>query len=129
MKVLLAWDDAREAELLALYLNTADNETTLCPTPATARAHLRDDQWDVVFLAQTFPTADDGYTLFRQVLQELPNVPVLLGCRPSEMIGLPRFLTHGLRFYLIRDPQGDFIFLALSSLESAVAAAQAEEVR
>lgn len=129
MRILLAWDNAEEAELLTLYLSTGDNQATVCLAPAEVRARLHEAPWDAVLLAQTFPAADDAYALFAELQKELPGVPVLLGCRPSEMIGLPRFLTHGLRFYLIRDDRGDFVFLVLSSLESAVAAVRAEESR
>jgi serine phosphatase RsbU (regulator of sigma subunit) len=57
----------------------------------------------------------------------MPGVPIVLGCRASEMLSLPRFMTNGLRYYIVRDDNGDFMFLALSSLESAVAAARLEE--
>ena len=56
-------------------------------------------------------------------------MPTVLGCRSTEMMGLVKFLTHGLRFYLIRDDRGDFVFLSLSSLESAVAAVRADRAR
>jgi serine phosphatase RsbU (regulator of sigma subunit) len=52
-----------------------------------------------------------------------------MACRTTEMLNLPRFLMHGLRFYIVRDGGGDFVFLVLSSLESAVAARRAEEAR
>ena len=55
--------------------------------------------------------------------------PVVLACRPEELVRLPRFLNHGLRFHLPRDDQADFVFLALSSLESALGACRAEEAR
>jgi serine phosphatase RsbU (regulator of sigma subunit) len=91
--------------------------------------HVHTGHWDAVLMSLTLPTPEDGFNLFEQVRKTLPGMPVLLACRPTEMISLPRFLTHGLRFYLIRDAQGDFIFLVLSSLESAVEAARAEEAR
>jgi serine phosphatase RsbU (regulator of sigma subunit) len=45
------------------------------------------------------------------------------------MLGLARFMTNGLKSYLIRDDNGDFIFLALASLEAAVAASRADEAK
>jgi len=78
----------------------------------------------------TFPhTAEEGYAVFTELQAEANPLPTVLGCRAAEMIGLVKFLTHGLRFYLIRDERADFLFLALSSLESAVAAVRAERAR
>ena len=57
----------------------------------------------------------------------MPGVPVVMACRQTEMLSLPRFMTKGLRFYIVRDDNGDFIFLVMSTLESAVQAARAEE--
>jgi serine phosphatase RsbU (regulator of sigma subunit) len=129
MRILIAWDAAEEAELLHLYLDGAENEAAVCLTAAEVQARLRQEPWDAILMSQTLPTAEDGLALFTRLQQDRPGVPVLMACRPSEIIALPRFLTRGLRFYLIRDDQRDFIFLVLSSLESAVAATRAEESR
>src|SRR5262249_25844605 len=80
-------------------------------------------------MSQTFPTTDVGYAVFTELQTQLPDTPVVLACRLTEMIGLPRFLTHGLRSYVIRDERGDFIFLILSSLESTVEAVRSERSR
>ena len=75
----------------------------------------------------TFPsTAEEGYALFAELQEDANPLPTVLGCRATEMIGLVKFLTHGLRFYLIRDERGDYLFLVLSSLDSAIAAVRAE---
>jgi serine phosphatase RsbU (regulator of sigma subunit) len=130
MKILVAWDDAKEAELIGLYLSTGDNEAAVCASAAEALARAGEQNWDALLLSLTYPTtAEEGYTLFTQLQELLPGVPVVLACRPTEMIELVRFLTHGLRFYIIRDNRADFIFLVLSSLESAVAAVRAEEAK
>lgn len=129
MRILIAWDSAEEGELLQLYLDSDENQASVCLTAADVHARLRREPWDAILMAQTFPSAEAGLALFSRLHQELPTIPILMACRPSEMIALPRFLTRGLRFYLIRDDQRDFIFLVLSSLESAVAATRAEESR
>ena len=74
-----------------------------------------------------FPTPERGFAVFEQVQQLQPGVPIVLACRPGEMINLPRFLMHGLRFYVFRDGAGDYVFLVLATLESAIAVARAEE--
>ncbi|HTK76722.1 MAG TPA: fused response regulator/phosphatase [Gemmataceae bacterium] len=130
MKTLIAWDDAQEADLLGLYLTAGENEGHISATADDLFAQLSQNRFDVVLLSATFPrTAAEGYDVFLRIQDQCPGLPIVLGCRPSEMLHLPRFLTHGLRFYLVRDAGGDFVFLVLSSLESAIEAAQAEESR
>jgi len=67
--------------------------------------------------------------LYSQLLTVVGHTPIVAACRPQEMINLPRFLIRGLRFYIYRDPQGDFMFLVNATLESAIAATRAEEER
>jgi serine phosphatase RsbU (regulator of sigma subunit) len=130
MNILVAWDDAREAELLGLYLSAGENTATVCVGADAVLTQAREQCWDALLLSLTFPkTAEEGFALFREFQTLCPGVPVVLACRQTETMELVRFLTHGLRFYLIRDDRADFIFLVLSSLESAVAAVRAEESR
>jgi len=129
MRILLAWDDANEAELLCLYMNAGDHEAMLAQTPAEALALARAERWDVVLMSLTLPTIEEGSALFQSLQQARPLLPIVIACRPDEMIHLARFMVRGLRFYLMRDTGGDFVFLVISSLESAVAATRAEESR
>jgi serine phosphatase RsbU (regulator of sigma subunit) len=130
MRTLIGWDDPSEAELLQLYLNTDDNSAQVATTGEELLAQARQGDWDSVLLALTFPTgAEEGFRLFQDLQTTLPEVPVVVGCRPTEVLGLPRFLIHGARSHLIRDSQGDFIFLVRVSLDSAVQAARADEAR
>ena len=128
MRILVGWDDAAEAELLQLYLN-GDNAVVFALQEEAILTQARDHLWDVILLTLAFPTPDKGFALFESVQRLQPGVPIVLACRPTEMINLPRFLMHGLRFYLFRDSQSDYIFLLLSTLESAIAVARAEEAR
>ena len=127
MKILVGWDDPQEAALLELYLSAGDPEAKVCLEAEVLKSRCRQGGWDVIFLAMTFPkTAEEGYAVFAE-LQEEPNpLPTVLGCRSTEMMGLVKFLTHGLRFYVIRDERGAFVFLAMSSLEAAVKAVRAD---
>jgi DNA-binding response OmpR family regulator len=127
MCILIAWDDPKEAEVLRLYLSVGDNAVDVSQTVDGVLPWARQGPWDVMLLALTFPAgAGEAFPGFTRLRQKLPGVPVVLACRPAEMIHLPRFLNHGLRFHIVRDDQADFGFLVLSSLESAVAAARAE---
>src|SRR5262249_5950988 len=100
MKILAAWDDLDEAELLRLYLTVDDNEAVFVASPEELLVKARSAHWDAVLLSVTYPaTVDEGFALFRQMQQLQPGVPVVVGCRPHEMIELPKFLKQGLRFY------------------------------
>ena len=111
-------------------LAAGDNEASVCLTLQDLVAQMGRGTWDIILLAATFPkTVAESFEAFQLILRSLANVPVLLACRQSEMLDLPKFLNHGLRFYLVRDEGGDFIFLTLSSLESAVEACRADESR
>ena len=130
MKILVGWDDPQEAALLELYLSAGEHEAKVFMDADELKAQAREGGWDVMFLAMTFPkTAEEGYAVFAELHDEPTPLPTVLGCRSTEMMGLVKFLTHGLRFYLIRDERGDFVFLALSSLESAVAAVRADRAK
>jgi sigma-B regulation protein RsbU (phosphoserine phosphatase) len=130
MRILVAWDDSDQADLMSVFLAAETNEVQVCLTPDEFVNASIAGKWDVVLLAMTFPTnADEGYTHFIKHLERLPAVPLVLGCRQKEMLGLARFMTNGLKNYLIRDDNGDFIFLTLASLEAAVASARADETK
>lgn len=131
MKILVAWDDANEADLLALYLSGGgENEVVLATSADDLLHQARELVWDMVFFSLTYPhTIDQGFSLFSALQDSRLGITVVGACRPMEMINLPRFLIKGLRFYMYRDPQGDWMFLVLATLESALAAAQAEEER
>ncbi|HEX5270694.1 MAG TPA: hypothetical protein VFW33_09420, partial [Gemmataceae bacterium] len=130
MKILVAWDDAKEAELLGLYLSTGENEATVCADAAAVLAQAREHNWDALLMSLTFPkAAEEGFALFKRFQEVAPGVTVVLACRQTETMDLVRFMTNGLRFYLIRDDRADFIFLVLSTVESAVNADRAEEAR
>src|SRR5260370_35947883 len=113
MRILFAWDDPEQADLLGLYLGAEGNATKICLSAEEFDAENILGKWDVVLLSMTFPkSADDGYQHYLQQQKQMPGIPIVLACRQGEMLNLPRFMTHGLRFYLVRDDNGDFIFLA-----------------
>lgn len=126
MKILVAWDDPNEVELLQLYLSVGgENEVEVCDGRNRLLELATRGHWDVALLSQTLPTADEGFAAFLAIHAKCPDTPVVLGTRAEEIIGLPRFLKQGLRSYIIRDGRGDFMFLLISALESAVEAERA----
>lgn len=130
MRILIAWDNPEEADLLQLYLGLGDNEVLAALSGEDFLQAVNEREFDAVLLAMTFPPgAAESFGYFEQLQANYPYLPVVVACRTAEMMKLPRFMTHGLRFYLVRDAGGDFVFLVLSTLESVVAAARAEEAR
>ncbi|MSR55753.1 MAG: DUF1501 domain-containing protein [Gemmataceae bacterium] len=97
----------------------------VCEGSSDLLAHATKGGWDVALMAQTLPTTDEGFSTFLQLRSKSPDLPVVLGARAEEIIGLPRFLKNGLRSYVIRDTRGDFMFLLLAALESPVEAEKA----
>jgi len=128
MKILVAWDTPDQSELLELYLSLADCTVVICSTAEEVHTRVIEESWDVVFMAMTFPSESDdrGFEIYRDLRTTLPDVPVVLGCRATEMIHLPRYLKLGLRYYVTRDERGDFIFLVMAQLESTILGIKAE---
>ncbi len=127
MKILVAWDDAKEAELLQLYLSVGDNTCLVCSSRNELRSQITEDGWDVLFMAQSFPSdSTGGFECYMEVRNLLRDLPIVIACRQDEMMSLPRYLKQGLRTYVIRDERGDFIFLLLAHLESTLAAVHME---
>jgi serine phosphatase RsbU (regulator of sigma subunit) len=127
VKILVWWDDPGELELIQLYLSLGgENEVDVHAAPAGSPVPPPGrNGWEVALLAQTLPTADEGFASFQSLRARCPDLPIVLGTRAEEIIGLPRFLKQGLRSYIIRDGRGDFMFLLLAALESAVEAERA----
>jgi sigma-B regulation protein RsbU (phosphoserine phosphatase) len=131
MRILAGWDDPAEAELLQLYLAAGEaNEVSLASQEDVFLRNAEEQSWDVIFQTLTFPDSiERGMAVYTRLQEVAADTPIVLACRPSEIMNLPRFLLHGLRFYLFRDAQGDFMFLVQSVLESAVLVAQAERAQ
>jgi sigma-B regulation protein RsbU (phosphoserine phosphatase) len=131
MRILAGWDDPGEAELLRLYLAAGEaNEVLLTDQEDEFVKSATEQMWDVILMCLTFPnSAEKGLAIYNH-LQDLGlDLPIVVACRPNEIMNLPRFLLRGLRFYLFRDAQGDFMFLVQSILDSAFAVAQAERAQ
>ena len=107
-----------------MYLTVGNGEILVCEDRAGASP--RRTAWDVARLAHTVPNQDGGFAAFQERRTGIPDVPIVLGALAEGIVNLPRFLKGGLRSYIIRDARGDFLFLLLSALESAVAGVQAE---
>src|SRR6516165_9746378 len=66
MRVLVAWDEPDQADLLSLFLGDEENEIKICLSGAEFAAENHPERWDVVLMSLTFPkTADEGFGYFQ----------------------------------------------------------------
>ena len=129
MRVLAGWDEDRELELLSLYLEVDGNHVQLVRSPEEFLEHLKRSSYDVALFPITFPDVDRSFQLFEMARQSHPHLPLLVASRPGEVYPLSRFIRCGLRSYVYRDPQGDYLFLLQTLLQSTLEAKRAEDVR
>jgi serine phosphatase RsbU (regulator of sigma subunit) len=126
MRILVGWDNAAEAELLSLYLDMGENEVALTTDRAALLEHARAGAWDVVLLSLSLPDHEGAFEVFQQIRRLHPECPIVGACHPTEVFRVARFLTNGLRSYMVRDRGGDYVFLLKVTLENAVEAVRAE---
>lgn len=128
MRILIGWDDKDQADLINLYLGAGENAIIV----ATQEDHLlklaaAEQRWDVILLSTSFPDQERAFDIFDQIYRHRPDCPIVGACFSDEVYRIAKFMTSGMRSYVIRDEAGDFVFLLQSILESAVAAVQAEK--
>ncbi|MDP1799064.1 MAG: SpoIIE family protein phosphatase [Planctomycetaceae bacterium] len=130
MRILVGWDDVAQGETIALILSVEETEAVVATTPEELLAYARtDDHWDVILLSIGRPNVEGSLEIFRCIRKLLPEVPVVGACDPSEVIRMARFLTQGMKAYVLRDASDDFIFLLHATLMNTVEAVQAERER
>lgn len=130
MKILVYWDDEDQANLIDSYLTVDDgNEITLLDDSAAfVEAACSRAAFDVMLMA-TSPDVDVAFEHFQTVQSARPNCAIVCACLQSDVFRIIRFMTNGLRTYIVRDPNGDFIFMLQAILESSVEAMLAEQER
>lgn len=128
MRILVGWDRADEAELVSLYLGVDGDEARVTTDPGELldAAGKAGEGWDAILLSLSLPNADQSYPLFQQLRRIQPDCPIIGACSPEDTFRVAKFLTHGLRSYVLRDPAGDFVFLLRTTVEAAVEAVRAE---
>ncbi len=130
MRILVGWDDEAQGETIALILSVDNTEAVVATTPTQFLTYAHaENNWDVVLLAIGRPNVDASLELFRSLRKLLPEVPVVGACDPTEVIRMARFLTQGMKAYVLRDTNDDFIFLLHATLMNTVEAVQAERER
>ena len=127
MRILVGWDDPEQADLVSMYLSIGDHEVTVVHGADDLLASLDSGApWDVVFLSITLPDADTGFETFKTIRRLWPDLPIVGACQSGDVYRVVRFMTHGMSAYVIRDGQGDYLFMLLAVMESAVEAVLAQ---
>ena len=129
MKVLVGWDNAREAETIELFLNVGESEATVTTSAADFEKMAATGVWDIVLMALNFPSLADSFSLFQKVHQHQPEAPVLGVCHQGEIVHLAKFVSHGLHSFITRDAEGEFVLLLNSVVESACQTVLAQRSR
>ena len=129
MRILVGWEDPLEAETIALILNVEDTIVHITADPDEFERIFRESTLDVLLMASNFPTVDEALSLFLKLLDAQPNIPIVGAWKQGEFTNLAKFISHGLHSHLMRDTNGDFIFLMPSMMEAAMAAVIAQRSR
>ncbi len=127
MRVLIGWDNSEESDLIALYLNAQEQAAVIASdNQELIELANNSDEWDVILLTTKLPDSDTAFEVFQELRKIRPDCPIVGACHTEDVYRLARFLTNGMRSYVLRDLGGDFVFLLQSTLESTVQAIQAE---
>ncbi|SFI09223.1 PP2C family protein-serine/threonine phosphatase [Planctomicrobium piriforme] len=130
MKILVGWDDPAQAELLRLYLAVDDAGVVITTSTQSLLTLVKSSQtWDCIVVTTAFPDHDAAFGIFETIRDLRPNCPLVAACHQSDVYRLARYLTNGLRAYVIRDPAGDYMFLMHAVVVGAVQQVQAEHER
>ena len=129
MRILVGWEDPLEAETIALILNVEDTIVHITADPDEFERIFRESTLDVVLMATNFPNEDEALSLFLKLQDAQPNIPIVGAWKQGEFTNLAKFISHGLHSHLMRDTNGDFIFLMPSMMEAAMAAVIAQRSR
>ena len=129
MRILVAWDDPAETELIDTFLNVEPNECFVFSDVDELDASLRPGAYDAVLLSMRFPSEEGVFPLFERIRRVIPDAPVVGAWAPGEISQVAKFIKNGLHSFISRDENGDFIFLLTSIMEAAFMTVQAQRAQ
>ncbi len=132
MRILVSWDDPGEAELIRMYLNVGDDpEATIVVTDHEEfhRLATTQDQWNAILMPISHPDHDRAYETFQKIREYRDDCPIVGACKNDDVFRIARFLTNGLRSYVLRDSGGDYMFLLSAIMDAAIRQAESERER
>lgn len=118
MRILVGWDNPVELETIESFLNVGETTAVGYSDPSALEAAVKEGNVDVVLLALNFPSTADSYPYFQRLRESQVDVPIIGAGFPGEISHLAKFLLGGLHSYVLRDANGEFIFLLLTALEA-----------
>ncbi|HID22270.1 MAG TPA: response regulator, partial [Planctomycetaceae bacterium] len=128
MRVLVGWDNESEAELIQLYLGVDENEVTVTTgkTKFLEQA-FSDKPFDIILMVTEMPDSDGAFEVFTKLKRFRPETPIVGACHAPDMYRIVRFMTAGMRAYILRDPGGDYMFMLSATLESTLKSVRDEQ--
>ena len=114
MRILVGWENAAEAETIDLCLNVDDNSAQVTTDAAEFEKKAMSGDQDVLMMALDFPTAEESFPLFTKIREAQPETPIIGAWHQGEIAQAAKFISNGLHSYIIRDANGEFIFLLTS---------------
>jgi len=129
MRVLVGWDDEIEAETISLILNVEDTVVEIATDGSDFEEKLSLGNWDIVLFATSFPSEEESLPLYLKIQETHDNIPIVGAWKQGDFSNLAVLISHGLHSHLMRDSEGDFIFLLPSMIEAAQAAVHAQRSR
>ncbi len=129
MRVLVGWDDEIEAETIGLILNVDDTDVEITTEGPDFEEKLTSASWDIVLFATSFPNEEESLPLFLKIQETHDNIPIVGAWKQGDFSNLAKLISHGLHSHLMRDSEGDFIFLLPSMIEAAQTAVLAQRSR
>jgi len=129
MRILVGWDNIAEAETIELILNVDETVAVIYTDADQFEAAIETANWDVVLMATNFPNDERALAMFQKVHEKMSQVPTVGAWKQGEFTNLARFIGHGLHSHLMRDAEGDYVFLLPSMMEAAQTAAMLQRSR
>lgn len=130
MHICVLWDDLAQAELIKLYLAVDGTDVSVVGShDEVLDLVTKNPPVDLLLFPTGMPSTDEAYALLEKVRSTAPDTAVVGACFQDEVYKLAKFLTHGMRAYVIRDEAGDYLFLLRSILDGVLSAVQAERER
>ena len=128
MRVLVGWDDESQSDLIGLYLGVDDNEVTvtLGKTKFLEQA-FSEKTFDIILMVADMPDVDGAFEVFTKLRRYRPDTPIVGACHAPDMYRIVRFMTAGMRAYVLRDAGGDFMFMLNATLESTLKSVRDEQ--
>ncbi len=130
MRILVGWDDSSEVELMKLYLNVDENGVVVTTDPDQLLTLASSAQkFDVILVTSSHPDHDRAFEVFEKIRELRPETPLVAACQQDDVYRIARYLTNGLRAYVIRDKSGDYMFLLHAIFDGAIRQVEAERER